>query len=104
MSKAIVITGSTRGIGKGLAENFLKLGAKVAISGTRAEDVERLVSELAAQFGASNVAGAACDITNPTDLEDLWQTAENAFGSVDIWISRSMNSLLRAFSASLTSI
>lgn len=95
MSKSVVITGSTRGIGRGLAENFLRLGAKVAISGTRSADVERLVSELESKFGTANVTGAACDITNPDDLEGLWKTAQKAFGSVDVWINNAGISLER---------
>lgn len=87
MSKAIVITGSTRGIGRGLAENFLKLGARVAISGTKEADVSALSDELAATYGAENVVGAACDITDPEALAGLWQAAAKAFGRVDVWIN-----------------
>ena len=72
MSKSVVVTGSTRGIGRGLAENFLKLGAKVAVSGRKASEVKSLVSDLSEKYGAENVTGAACDITNPKQLEALW--------------------------------
>jgi len=95
MSKSIVITGSTRGIGRGLAENFLKLGAKVAISGRSQVDVDALVSELAAEHGAERITGAACEITNPEQLKGLWNAAKSAFGQVDMWINNAGISLDR---------
>ena len=87
MSKSVVVTGSTRGIGRGLAENFLKLGARVAVSGRSKTAVKALVSELSEKYGAENVAGADCDITNPKQLESLWHAAASAFGTVDVWIN-----------------
>ena len=41
--KTVVITGSTRGIGRGLAENFLARGCSVVISGRRQADVDALI-------------------------------------------------------------
>ena len=87
MSKSVVITGSTRGIGRGLADNFLKLGAKVAVSGRTSADVKALVKGLRSEYGAENVTGAACDITDAKKLTGLWNAAVKAFGSVDVWIN-----------------
>ena len=87
MTKSVVVTGSTRGIGRGLAENFLKFGAKVAVSGRSKTAVKALVSELSEKYGAENIAGADCDITNPKQLESLWHAAASAFGTVDVWIN-----------------
>ena len=94
--KSIVITGSTRGIGRGLAESFLARGCKVAVSGRSAMAVARLVSELAAQADAERVAGRACDITREQDLEALWDCACKAFGRVDVWINNAGISIHRA--------
>jgi len=85
--KNVVITGSTRGIGLGLARSFLQLGCAVVIAGRRPEDVARRVQALGAEFGSERVAGAACDVTSSADLQGLWQTAVDAFCSVDIWIN-----------------
>lgn len=92
--KTVVITGSTRGIGRGLAENFLKRGCQVVVSGRRQDSVDAVVAELAA--GATDrVAGKACDITRVEDLQALWDFAKSTFGRVDVWINNAGMSLPR---------
>ena len=81
----IVITGSTKGIGKGLAAEFARLGHKVVISGRRQDDVDATLAELG--YPSRQVAGMACDSANKTQVEALWQFASEQFGGVDIWIN-----------------
>ncbi|WP_372748854.1 SDR family NAD(P)-dependent oxidoreductase [Litorivivens sp.] len=95
MSKTVVITGSTRGIGRGLAENFLKQGCRVVISATRQPAVDQVVSDLTASHGAEKVVGKACDISRHEDLQALWDFACAQFGAVDIWINNAGISLPR---------
>ncbi|WKZ40246.1 MAG: SDR family oxidoreductase [Anaerolineales bacterium] len=85
MSKAIVITGSTKGIGYGLAEEFLKRGHNVVVSGRNQERLDKAVSALAASH--KNVAGCLCDVTKYDDNEKLFAFAKEKFGRVDIWIN-----------------
>ena len=85
--KSVVITGSTRGIGRGLAENFLARGCQVMISGREPGPVAAVVDELARQHGAGKVAGLACEITDGGQLQALWDEAVSRFGRVDIWIN-----------------
>jgi short-subunit dehydrogenase len=85
--KNIVITGSTRGIGYGLAVEFLKKGCKVMISGRDQSKVDLLVSQLGEQFGKDKVVGLACEVSSAPALTALWQGAAAAFGQVDIWIN-----------------
>jgi NAD(P)-dependent dehydrogenase (short-subunit alcohol dehydrogenase family) len=87
MMKSVVITGSTRGIGRGLAENFLSRGCSVAISGRNAESVAAVVADLAGRYGEDKVAGRACEITDGSQLQGLWDEAASRFGRVDIWIN-----------------
>jgi NAD(P)-dependent dehydrogenase (short-subunit alcohol dehydrogenase family) len=86
MSKVIVITGSTKGIGYGLAEEFLKRGHKVVVSGRKQEKLDQAVSALAAKH-KDNVAGCLCDVTKLEDNERLFTFAKEKFGRVDIWIN-----------------
>ena len=86
MTKIIVITGSTKGIGYGLAEEFLKRGHKVLVSGRKQEKLDQAVSALAAKYN-DNVAGCLCDVTKLEDNERLFAFAKEKFGRVDIWVN-----------------
>ncbi len=94
--KRIVITGSTRGIGNGLAREFLKRDCAVAISGRSAGPVAAVVAELGEYYGTDRVCGAACDITDSHLLQGLWDVAADAFGGVDVWINNAGVSIVRS--------
>jgi NAD(P)-dependent dehydrogenase (short-subunit alcohol dehydrogenase family) len=85
--KTVVITGSTRGIGFGLAENFLRLGHQVIISGRAQESVDTAVEKLSESFPAERVTGTACDMRDYDRVQNLWDVAREHFGRVDIWIN-----------------
>lgn len=93
--KSVVITGSTRGIGKGLAKNFLEQGCKVTISGRNQSAVDAVCKELADQYGADRVAGCTCEITQVNDLQALWNKANDTFGQIDIWVNNAGMSIVR---------
>jgi len=85
--KTVVITGGTRGIGRGLALEFLKKGYKVAISGTREstiEDAKRYFNS--AGFG-DHIAVYPCNVSNPNDIVGLWKNAEAYLNHIDVWIN-----------------
>ena len=83
--KTIVITGSTRGIGHGLATEFLKAGHQVVINGRDPEMVARAVAKLKDVYG-EQVAGATGSVNEPETHEKLISKAVNTFGKIDIWI------------------
>lgn len=85
--KHIVITGSTRGIGYGLAEAFLQLGCAVTVSGRSRESTEGAVRKLAAQHDPDCLLGTACDVTIPEQVAALWDSSAARFGRVDIWVN-----------------
>lgn len=85
--KTIVITGSTRGIGHGLALEFLKLGCRVMISGRKKDQVDAVVAAFAESYGKEKIAGQPCEITSHDQIKALWDAAVKAFGTVDIWIN-----------------
>ena len=85
--KTVVITGSTRGIGYGLADSFLALNCAVTISSRTPENVEKAVAELAAKHEAERVFGRPCDVTDFEPVQALWDAAQAHFGKIDIWIN-----------------
>jgi NAD(P)-dependent dehydrogenase (short-subunit alcohol dehydrogenase family) len=87
MSKTIVITGSTRGIGLGLADAFLALGCSVVVSGRLQESVDKPCVDLSAKYEASRVYGLACNVTDERQVQRLWEAAKAHFSKIDIWIN-----------------
>lgn len=83
----IVITGSTRGIGYGLAHAFLARGCQVTISGRTQEAVAEAVDRLAAEFGAEHIFGHPCDVTVYEQVQALWEASWDHWGQIDIWIN-----------------
>ncbi len=85
--KSVVITGSTRGLGYGMAESFLAQDCAVIVSGRSNEAVEHAINCLSEKFDPSNLLGVACDVRVPHELETLWEQTSSRFGEIDIWIN-----------------
>jgi len=85
--KVVVITGSTRGIGFGLAREFLRRECGIVISGRTADRVGWAVAELAAEFGSNCIFGQPCDVTDFASVQALWDAAAKRYGRIDIWIN-----------------
>ncbi|WP_372727759.1 SDR family oxidoreductase [Nocardioides sp.] len=86
MSKNVVITGSTQGIGRALAREFARRGHSVVLSGRSQENVDKAVAEVSADT-TGKVVGHATDVTDPTGVQGLWDQASADLGSVDLWIN-----------------
>jgi NAD(P)-dependent dehydrogenase (short-subunit alcohol dehydrogenase family) len=88
MGKVIVVTGSTRGIGKGMAGELLRRGHHVAISGRSQSAAAAAVAELQplATDGATAL-GVACDVSDGAQLQQLWDATVARFGRVDVWVN-----------------
>jgi NAD(P)-dependent dehydrogenase (short-subunit alcohol dehydrogenase family) len=85
--KTIVITGSTRGIGYGLADAFLALGCAVTVSGRTLEGVDKAIERLSAKHGAERVLGHPCDVTDFRQVQALWDASKAHWDRIDIWIN-----------------
>jgi len=85
--KAALITGSTSGIGRGIAECFAREGADVMLNGFgEAGEIERLRSGLAKEHGVKALYHGA-DMTKPAEIAAMVKEAEKAFGRVDILVN-----------------
>ncbi|AMN42923.1 3-oxoacyl-[acyl-carrier-protein] reductase [Rhodoplanes sp. Z2-YC6860] len=79
--KTALVTGATGGIGGDIARALHQQGAKVAVSGTRREALEKIAADL----GGAPVL--PCDLTNKDSVEALVPDAEKALGQVDILVA-----------------
>jgi len=77
-----LVTGSTRGIGRAIAERLSAEGARLVVNGRSATDAERVAKEL----GAGAIAVAA-DVSDPAQAETLVQTILDRFGRIDILVN-----------------
>ncbi|MBM4311801.1 MAG: SDR family oxidoreductase [Deltaproteobacteria bacterium] len=85
--KTIVITGSTRGIGLGLAREFLKRGCNVMLSGRNKDTLDSALEALGSEFGSGCMFGTTCDVAVYESVQALWDAAAAKFGAIDIWIN-----------------
>lgn len=89
--KVVVVTGSTRGIGRAIAEACAAQGATLVVSSRNAHAVEEAVAHLRA---AGRVAtGIACDVSRPEDIRELFNHALKEHGRIDVWFSNAGISL-----------
>lgn len=84
MSRVVLITGGTRGIGYALAEALLRAGDKVALTGTTEDGVVQAERQLAA-LGA--VTAIVCDVRDAGAAELAVRTAVAKFGGLDVLVN-----------------
>ncbi|NEX92520.1 SDR family oxidoreductase [Caulobacter sp. 17J65-9] len=84
--KVAVITGSSRGIGKAIAERMAEHGAKVVISSRKAAACEEVVREIDARYGEGTALACPANISSKEDLQRLVETTNATFGKIDILV------------------
>lgn len=82
----VIITGSSKGVGRGLADEFIERGHNVVISARGQDAIDSAVAELN-ESGGGKAAGATCDVAQKSQVQQLWDFGKSEFGSVDIWIN-----------------
>jgi 3-oxoacyl-[acyl-carrier protein] reductase len=80
--RSAIVTGGSKGIGRGIAETFAAAGINVLITARTQADVDATVAGLAEQPG--RVSGLRADVTNPEDCRRAVETAVERHGSLDI--------------------
>jgi NAD(P)-dependent dehydrogenase (short-subunit alcohol dehydrogenase family) len=85
-SKSALVTGSTRGIGRAVAEALLTRGARVFITARNSADVKQTVSSLLSQY-PDRVFGTACDVGDYENVRAMFSALTAAMGSLDILVN-----------------
>jgi len=85
--KSALVTGSTSGIGLGIARALAADGANVTINGFGDKAaIEKERSAIEKEFGVKAVYSPA-DMTKPAEIADMVKTAEKTFGSLDVLVN-----------------
>ncbi len=84
--KTAVITGSSKGIGKAIAEQFAAHGARVVISSRKPEPCQQVADELNKKHGDGTAIAVPANISSKDDLQNLVNETNSAFGQIDILI------------------
>ncbi len=85
--KSAIVTGSTSGIGLGMATAFAQQGMNVMLNGFGdAAEIEKIRSGLAAEYGVE-VGYHGADMTKPDEIGSLFKAAEESFGAVDVAVN-----------------
>lgn len=77
-----IVTGSTKGIGRGIAREFADAGADVVVNARSEKDVRETATELDAET-AGDVVGVPADVSDSEDVERLIDETLAVFGGVD---------------------
>ncbi|WP_207532959.1 SDR family oxidoreductase [Desertivirga arenae] len=83
--KVVAITGASSGIGKAIAIELAKNGAKVVLGARRTEQLQQIVEEIKSEGGEATFAQV--DVKNKADLVGLVNTAVEQYGKLDVIVN-----------------
>ncbi|HEY1406020.1 MAG TPA: SDR family NAD(P)-dependent oxidoreductase, partial [Spirochaetota bacterium] len=86
--KVVLVTGSSRGIGANLIENFAKNNYKVVINYSKSgEEASALYSRVIALFGEDSALCIKADVSDRSDVNAMFDTIYGSFGKIDVLIN-----------------
>ena len=80
--KSVIVTGASKGIGRGIAEVFASEGANVLVVGRKEADCERLAKSIQATGGQAS--SCLADVQRWSDVEAMAGTAVDRYGRIDV--------------------
>ena len=91
--KVVLVTGSSRGIGRSTIEEFASLGANVIINYVNNEDMAlELKNEVISKYGVDALV-VKCDVSKEEEVKDMVNTIINHFGKIDILVNNAAISM-----------
>jgi NAD(P)-dependent dehydrogenase (short-subunit alcohol dehydrogenase family) len=87
-NKVAIVTGASRGIGRSIAEVFVREGAQVVICGRKQETLDQVAKEI-----GSGVKPIACHVGKQGDIEALVATTTREFGHIDILVNNAATNI-----------
>ncbi|MGJ4953524.1 SDR family NAD(P)-dependent oxidoreductase [Bradyrhizobium sp. HKCCYLS20291] len=84
--KVAVITGSSRGIGRAIAERLAQHGSKVVISSRNATSCDQVADTINARHGAGTALSTPANISLKSDLQHLIEEATRRLGKIDVLV------------------
>lgn len=80
--RSVIVTGASKGIGKGIARVFCQNGAKVLLVSRHIDEAEACADDL--RRGGGIAKGFAGDVTKEADMQAVAEAAASAHGSIDV--------------------
>ncbi len=93
--KTAIVTGSTRGIGKGIAVRYGREGANVIVSGTNAELCEEVAESIRREGGSA--IGIVCDVSDLDQINRLYDKTLEKFGEINIVVNNAGIAIFQPF-------
>src|SRR4051794_8100226 len=90
--KTALVTGSSRGIGRGIALKLADQGARVAITYVRDDEAATRTLADVRELGSDGFV-TQCDVGSPADISRLVSEVRERFGSLDILVSNARSEL-----------
>jgi sorbitol-6-phosphate 2-dehydrogenase len=84
--KTVIVTGGACGIGRAVCDGFAEIGANVVVADINEAGAKQTAEELKKNFGGKHVY-AATDVGSKKSVDQMVQTAIDAFGRVDVLIN-----------------
>ena len=84
--KTAIVTGSSRGIGRAIAERMAEHGAKVVISSRKAGPCEEVANAINGRHGEGTAIAVPANISSKEDLQRLVDRTNEAFGRIDVLV------------------
>lgn len=80
-----LVTGSSQGIGLGIASRLAREGMRVVITGLERDQVESVGSEL--QAAGAEILAVPANLSSSAEIENLFKTTLNTFGTIDVLVN-----------------